>query len=588
MSPRRYFPGSFRVRIAVLSTLLSGIVLLAFGTWGWSIARKMSTDRLDATIRELASAHLSRRQAPDYWQTMAETLAFALGGGRDDSILLAVRDRSTQLLYATPNWPDGLDQGTLPPPIEGDGPLPPFGQEMQGPPMGPPQGPPQGPFPPQPRGGQNGFPPFPGPNGFQPVPPIQATGQPAPVYNAPQDAATPNDGDGIPPEQGRRNGRGPGMGPRQGQGQGFGPGPGWGRGPGPRRPGDPPPPPLPVEVRQFFPIETGGEHWRVGVFSNPEVTIALGLNMAPAMAEATRLRDTYLIAMPLALLLIAAGGWAVSGRALKPVKTLTAAAQGITAQGLDQRIPAERTDAEFETLIQVFNEMMQRLDRSFQQATRFSADAAHELKTPLTILQGHLENALGNAEAGSKQQQTYSLLLEEVQRLKSIIRKLLLLSLADAGQLRVHAQPVDMSDLLEGVCDDIEIMAPKLSLQKTIPTGITISGDAELIRQVVQNLMSNAVKYNRKHGKIGVKLESNGTHTMLSVANTGPGIAEEDRPHIFDRFYRGDKARTRRVGAGLGLSLAREIARAHNGDLLLIESKEDRTVFQLTLPTSQG
>ena len=321
----------------------------------------------------------------------------------------------------------------------------------------------------------------------------------------------------------------------------------------------------------------------------PSETFVLGFNMNRFNAETLELRNAFLVAALAALLLIAGGGWWISQRALRPIKTLTQAAEAVTATGLDQRIPSGDEDVEFMRLITVFNQMMDRLEKSFYQATRFSADAAHELNTPLTILQGELEHALQSAELGSDQQQEYSTLLEEVQRLKTIIRKLLLLSLADSGKLKLNLEPVNISETLEAVCEDIEILAPHLTVEKYIDSDVWVMADADLMRQVIQNLTNNAIKYNQEGGSITLRLRSEGPVVTFTISNSGRSIPREERDRIFDRFYRGDKARSRRVdGVGLGLSLAREIARAHRGNLVLEETPNGITAFILALPRAES
>ena len=167
---------------------------------------------------------------------------------------------------------------------------------------------------------------------------------------------------------------------------------------------------------------------------NPYVTFILGADIGDFNARMIKLRNTFLATLPVVLLLAAGGAWLVARRALNPVTSLTHIAENVTAQGLNQRIPAMTWDQEFNRLVTVFNEMLSRLEESFQQATRFSADASHELKTPLARLQIELEQALENAPSDSSQQEIYSSLLDEISRLKAIVQKLLLLSLADAGR----------------------------------------------------------------------------------------------------------------------------------------------------------
>jgi signal transduction histidine kinase len=230
--------------------------------------------------------------------------------------------------------------------------------------------------------------------------------------------------------------------------------------------------------------------------------------------------------------------------------------------------------------------MLERLERSFTQASRFSADAAHELKTPLTILQGELERTLQQVEPGSEVQQRLSNLLDEVGRLSSIMRKLLLLSLADAGQMSLYLVAVDMSELLMEMVEDVELLSPYLRVQSNIPHGLKVQGDRDLLIQVLQNLLSNAIKYNLPNGWIEIQAYQTQTKLHVKIINASKEIPASDRSRLFDRFYRGDRAHTRKVeGIGLGLSLAREIVRAHGGDLILDSTTSmGQTAFTLTLP----
>nr|WP_321162491.1 ATP-binding protein [Nostoc sp. KVJ3] len=300
------------------------------------------------------------------------------------------------------------------------------------------------------------------------------------------------------------------------------------------------------------------------------------------------IQNIFLVSIPGALLLVAMGAWFVSGGALRPIWQLTGVIQQVTVKGLDQRIPIGTTDMEFVELIQVFNLMLERLERSFTQASRFSGDAAHELKTPLTILQGELERTLQQVDPGSEVQQRLSNLLDEVRRLSGIMRKLLLLSLADAGKMSLYLVKVDMSELLMEMLEDMEMLAPHLIVQTDFTDGLWIKGDRDLLIQVLQNLFSNAIKYNLTNGWIKIRAHQTQTTLHVTIANASKDIPVRESLHIFDRFYRGDPARTLKIeGIGLGLSLAREIARAHHGDLTLSSTSSGQTAFTLTLPTKE-
>jgi signal transduction histidine kinase len=321
---------------------------------------------------------------------------------------------------------------------------------------------------------------------------------------------------------------------------------------------------------------------------NPDTTLLLAADIDTVNADMARLRNLCLAALPVALLLAAGGAWFLAGRALKPVIALTRMAEGITARGLDQRISVPIRDHEFARLIEVFNSMLDRLEKSFTQATRFSADASHELKTPLARLRLELEQAIGNAPAGSPQQEVFSSLLDEIDHLNAVSQKLLLLSLADAGRLQLTCEPVNLSRILANVAEDTEAQAPHLTVETQLAAEVVVSADAHLLEQVLQNLATNAIKFNQPDGRIRFELTTEADRVCVRVANTGPSIAPADRERLFERFYRADRSRSQRVeGVGLGLSLSREIIRAHGGAIGLENSDASLTQFLVTLPSDE-
>ena len=357
-----------------------------------------------------------------------------------------------------------------------------------------------------------------------------------------------------------------------------------------RNPSVQPPPFLRPRPTQFVTEQTKTAVWRIGAAKFPNIQVAIAVNLQAVDQEMAIIRNIFLISIPGALLLVAIGAWLVSGGALRPIRQLTGVIQQVTVKGLDQRIPIGTTDVEFVELIQVFNQMLERLERSFTQASRFSGDAAHELKTPLTILQGELERTLQQVDPGSEVQQRLSNLLDEVRRLSGIMRKLLLLSLADAGKMSLYLVEVDMSELLMEMLEDVEMLAPHLTVQTDFTDGLRVQGDRDLLIQVLQNLFSNAIKYNLANGWIQIRAHQTQTTLHITIANASKDIPQDaygarERERIFDRFYRGEPARTRKIeGIGLGLSLAREIARSHHGDLTLDSTSFGQTAFTLTLP----
>jgi len=492
-------PRSFRARIALLSALLSGVVLLAFGVVAWVLIYRANLRRVDEELRAEALQCLTSHHHSDHWREAA-TFGDRRVARSPDVALMAKGTRS-EVLYQSDRWPAGLSATWFP-----------------------------------------------------------AASGPESEYSRPDRR--------LPPGRMRPPGFGPPGAPmRELEAEGV-------------------PPPMRLVEPRFSNLHADGRVWRVVTTGNPNVSLAVAVPLDKFQAGMREIRNAFAVAFPAALWIIALGAWLLAQRALRPLRALTVAAEGITAKGLSQRIPHAEEDAEFARLITVFNQMMARLEGSFQQAVRFSADAAHELKTPLTILQGELEQGIQRAEPGSDQQALLGHLLEEVQRLKTITRKLLLLSLADSGQLTLNRERFDLGTLVDDICEDIRIVAPGLALSHAVAASVVVEADEDLLRQVVQNLVVNAVRHNRPAGAVAVELIRDGSMARLLVRNTGEQIPTDRVSRVFERFYRASDSRERTPdgGTGLGLSLAREIARAHGGDVTLEENEPDSVAFALTVP----
>ncbi|WP_311196860.1 sensor histidine kinase [Rugamonas apoptosis] len=334
-------------------------------------------------------------------------------------------------------------------------------------------------------------------------------------------------------------------------------------------------------------MDGAGRSWRIGQASSGPVTIWVGVNRNLSDAQLRASLTRFGVAVLVLAALIGALAWYLAGRAMRPVRHLTDVIVGLDANQLDQRVSAAEEDVEFAQLVTVFNAMLDRLQRSFLQAARFSGDAAHELKTPLAILQGELERHFARAGAGADPvlEQGLADMLDEVRRLDSIVRKLLLLARADAGQLAIPLCPLNLRATLDELAEDISLLDVERPLHLALPDRIGVRGDAELLGQVLQNLVSNAVKYGSPGGWISLAARAKDGHWVIDVANASNGIAAEHRLRLFDRFYRADQAHQRRVpGVGLGLSLARDIAVAHGGTLDLAAPVAGQVCFRLTLP----
>lgn len=341
--------------------------------------------------------------------------------------------------------------------------------------------------------------------------------------------------------------------------------------------------------RDYYTSELVGKSVRVGVFQRGPVALRLAASIYQVEETFEDLLIAYALAMPLVLILVAFAGWWFSKRALLPIAEIASAAENITARRLDQRLPASGSNDEVAHLTEVLNKMIGGLSASFAQATRFTADASHELKTPLTIIRGELEAALRDADLSPKHERLLVNLLEETGRLRGITDGLLLLSRADAGHFHLEKTPLDLSALLLDMLEDVEILAAphEIEVRMDVRPGATVLGNEQFLRQLLLNLFENAIKYNLPGGVIRVALTRGETECAISIVNTSRGIPPEDGARIFDRFYRGEaSAETRREGHGLGLSICREIARAHDGEIVVDPSPQPGwTEFRVTFPS---
>ncbi len=598
---------SLRLRLALLSALLTGVVLLLFGAGSWWLVRESKMQSMDSELRAFAGREVSHSRDAAGWHQQEALLAASLGL-RDarDVVLLVQQEGETR--YRSVRWPQAWDTPGLAWPVQPAAPH------------------------------QTG-------SGFALLPQAQAAEALAaePAWQPRSDAVLLAQAGAPGAVDGPRPGPpGPGLRPPHRLGERprlrpDGTAPPWAPGPpgGPRPPAaaaplhdpaDPtalapavpaaaPAPPvagLPLALPQTAagtPLQpaappesdqpplrlppavqslartSDGEAWRMALASAYGAQLAVAVSVRAIEADMRGIRNGFLLALPLALLLTGAASWLFARRALTPLDKLVRATRQVTAGGLDQRIGVAGEDREFVELIEVFNRMLGRLERSFQQAHRFSADAAHELKTPLAIVQGQLERAIQQADDGSPLQGSLSSILDEVRRLSVISRKLLLLSQADAGHLAVLRAPVDLSRMLEELLEDTRMLAPQLLITAEIQPDLLIQADASLLRQVLHNLVSNAIKYNLEGGWIRIGTARWAQRVEVLVANASGGIAPAHRARLFERFFRGDAAHSRQVeGVGLGLSVSREIARAHGGDLSLRSESAASVEFSLLLP----
>jgi heavy metal sensor kinase len=299
------------------------------------------------------------------------------------------------------------------------------------------------------------------------------------------------------------------------------------------------------------------------------------------------LTGAYAAALAVAVPVAALGVWWITRKALQPLQEVASAAEHINAKALNQRLPEASAQDEVGRLVQVLNHAFDRLERSFDQATRFSSDASHELKTPLTIMRGEIEAALKTELRDPGVEILLDGLLAETQRLCDIVEKLLLLSRADAGELTLATEILDFSSICRELVEDAQILAgPKrISTEFEIAPEVKVLADELYLRRVLLNLLDNAIKYNVAGGSLSISLTTSHLTAQLRISNTGLGIMKEDESRVFERFYRGDPSHSSEIsGSGLGLSICREIVAAHGGQMWLEQSLPGWTAFTVSLP----
>jgi heavy metal sensor kinase len=331
------------------------------------------------------------------------------------------------------------------------------------------------------------------------------------------------------------------------------------------------------------PIVVGGERF----------TLTGTYPIRETQALLSRLRTTFVIAIPLLLLFAATSGFFLAKRSLAPVAAMAAQAAKITESNLHERLPVEGGE-ELVGLAKVVNELLDRLEQSFAQQRRFVADASHELRTPTAILRAEADVTLARPHREEAEYRaSMDVMRDATRRLTRIVDDLFLLARADAGHLVVHMKPVYLDEIVDdavrGVRSVAEARGLRVELQHLVDS--PLQADEDLLGRVLLNLLDNAIKYANPDGLIEVTLTRQSETYVVSVIDSGPGIPLDAQAHVFERFFRVDAARSRSEsasegatsGAGLGLPIARRIAELHGGRLDLVESRAGRTEFRLIL-----
>ncbi len=299
------------------------------------------------------------------------------------------------------------------------------------------------------------------------------------------------------------------------------------------------------------------------------------------------LRAQLLLGLPLVMAVAVAGGYLLIRRALAPVDQIARKAEQITQHSLSERLPVARTADELERLSLSLNRMIARLDDAFLNSKRFVADASHELRTPLTVMRGELESLAQNARLAPELRETIGSVLEEVERLANIVEGLLAISRLDAGEAQAQWAQFDLAELAATTADQMSLLAEdkKISISCQAGSPVLVQGDRARLKQVIVNLLDNAIKYTPEHGRVNLSVSTTGELAVLEVLDTGPGIPTAALPRVFDRFFRVDQVRSRDLGgAGLGLSIVKSICTAHGGEVKAYSTVGQGSRFRVELP----
>jgi heavy metal sensor kinase len=332
--------------------------------------------------------------------------------------------------------------------------------------------------------------------------------------------------------------------------------------------------------------------WRVVAVQQRGPAGPLMIQVARSLAEfdhaTAELMSTFLTVGPLTLLITIAGGYFLARRALAPVFKMTQTADQISVERLSQRIEVSNPDDELGALAGTLNRMIERLERSFAEMQRFTADAAHELRTPLAVMRNEAEVALRSARTSEEYGRVIENLLEETNQLTRLADQLLYLHRQDAGLQPVKRETVAINRLLDEVVGNMRLVAEAKGVEMTLdpPHACNLSADPAQLRRILYNLLDNAVKYTESGGKVTITAHPSNGHVTVTIRDTGVGIAAEHLPHIFDRFYRVDAARAGEAGAGLGLALCKALVKNLGGQVSLQSEPGSGTTVVLDLPTT--
>jgi two-component system OmpR family sensor kinase len=340
---------------------------------------------------------------------------------------------------------------------------------------------------------------------------------------------------------------------------------------------------------QIETIVLKAEKFRILVVRLPDVSrlVVVGISTETTDAAVERLVLVMLLTGPIVLIATAAGGWFLASRALGPVARMTRTAAGIGINDLGARVPVKPGNDEVTALGNTLNSMLERLDEGVRHNRRLIADASHELQTPLAVMRTELDVTLASADLPPEAVEVLESVREETDRLTRIVRNLLTLARFDEGTLRLLRAPTDLHTVAQESANALSTLAREQNVSIGVGGGeALVNADPEYLRMVVSNLLENAIKYSGPGASVALDSRVEGTDAVLSVADTGPGIAPSSASRIFDRFFRADRSRTKASGgSGLGLAISLEIVEAHQGHIDLDTEVGVGSTFTVRIPS---
>jgi heavy metal sensor kinase len=315
--------------------------------------------------------------------------------------------------------------------------------------------------------------------------------------------------------------------------------------------------------------------------------VEVGTSAASAADTLAQVLVMLAVGLPVAVVIAVAGGFVLVRQALEPVERMAVKAEEITQHNLSERLPVTRSSDELERLSLSLNHMISRLEDALRGSKQFVADASHELRTPLTVMRGELESLAQDAQLAGETRERLGSVLEEVGRLADIVESLFALSRLDAGEAHSEWLRFDLAELAATTAEQMSLLATdkNVLIECDSTPGVTVEGDRARLKQVIVNLLDNAIKYTPGGGRVRLSVRREAGFAVLDVTDTGVGIAPEALPHVFKRFSRVDGSRSREQGgAGLGLAIVKSICTAHGAEVEVVSSPGQGSRFRMRQP----